>query len=102
MKKYWVAAVVLVIVLTLAPLAVGRMVESRIDRGLDQVVLEAPFVRIAERKYHGGWFTSQMDVTFELFSGVGGESLAPRFTVHNDILHGPILGAGIGMARIRT
>ena len=102
MKKYLVAAIVLLIVLALAPLAVGKMVEARIDRGLNQVVLQAPFLRIAERKYHSGWFTSRMDVTFELFSGVGGESLAPRFTVHGDILHGPILGAGIGMARVRT
>lgn len=101
MKKVLVGVIVLGLLLAVAPFAIGKLAEKRIERGLDQLVLEAPFLRIAERKYRVGWFSSELDVTFELFSGVG---LGPASSIrlHHDISHGPVLGSGIGLARIKT
>src|SRR5262245_60138539 len=104
MKKYIIAAAVLVVALAIAPVAIGKLAQQRIDANLDKLLLEAPFLSISRREYHGGWFNSEMDVTFELFSGLlpGRGSGVPHFTVHSDIRHGPILGSGIGMARVKS
>ena len=104
MKKSLIALVIVVVVLALSPLVIGKMAERRIDAGLDKLLVEAPFITISERKYHSGWFSSELDVTFELFSAMAparGEP-APKFTLHSDIRHGPIIGSSIGMARTKT
>lgn len=104
MKKYIIAAAVLVIALAIAPFAIGKIAERRIDANLDKLLVDAPFLSISKRDYHSGWFNSELDVTFELFSGLlpGRTGGVPNFTVHNDIRHGPILGSGIGLARIKS
>jgi uncharacterized protein YdgA (DUF945 family) len=66
MKKLIVVVVVLVAVLLLAPYGVGKVAESRMNRGLDKLVEQAPYLVIAERKWSGGWFKSRQEVTFEL------------------------------------
>ena len=103
MKKYLIAAAVLVIALAIAPLAIGKLAERRMNAGLDLMVKEVPYLSIVERNYHTGWFASEMDVTLAFFSGLGApDNLAPRIVMHNTILHGPILGSGIGLARVST
>ena len=66
MKKIVVAGVVLLLVLVVAPWGVGRVAEKRVNDGLDQLVKEAPYLSIAERKWTRGWFRSEQEVTFEV------------------------------------
>lgn len=102
MRKTVIAALVLAAILLLAPNALGRFAESRSDAMLDQMVSHLPYLSIVERDWERGWFTSRQRVTFESRLPVGGES-RPRFTVHNRVLHGPLLGlSGIGAARVKT
>src|SRR5690349_22196314 len=66
MKKFVVAVVVLLLVLLVGPWAVGRVVEKRVNDGLDQLVKQAPYLTIVDRKWTGGWFRSEQEVTFEV------------------------------------
>jgi len=158
MKKLVIVVVVLAALLLVAPFGVGKLAEKRLDRGLDKLVEEAPYLTIVERKYTGGWFKSEQVVTFEVFSAwmkalepkameeamegeagsdgdaddaqgdavepaapaadaAEGDAAAPaepavpeaepklnemmRFTVRNEVLHGPVLGlSGFGVARV--
>jgi uncharacterized protein YdgA (DUF945 family) len=169
MKKIVTLVVVLVLVLVAAPWGIGRLAEDRVNSGLDQLVQEAPYLSIVERKWTSGWFRSEQEVTFEVFenlldfnnsaeappvaAGEMGESAeageaaallvaaetpvteapdevsegadatageapaeeappadeadAPktplRFTVRNEILHGPVLWpASVGIARVNS
>lgn len=67
MKKIVVSAIVLVVVLVVAPWGIGRLAEQRVNSGLDQLVETAPYLSIVERKFTRGWFTSEQEVTFEVF-----------------------------------
>jgi uncharacterized protein YdgA (DUF945 family) len=105
MKKFGIIGAVLVLALLITPWGIGQLAANRIERGLDDWAVRAPFLEITERSYRSGWFNSDLKVTFELFPGLGrvaGDTESRRFTVHNDIRHGPILGSGIGLARIKS
>jgi uncharacterized protein YdgA (DUF945 family) len=158
MKKLVSLVVLLALVLLVAPYGIGVMAEKRINHGLDELVEQAPYLTIAEKKYSRGWFHSEQDVSIDLFGSwaramgktptasvnrassdgfihtaaevetaaeaepapeAGGEAATPtpaeqqakiaealkglRVTVHNDILHGPLLGlSGFGIARVNT
>ncbi|HEU4590234.1 MAG TPA: DUF945 family protein [Steroidobacteraceae bacterium] len=165
MKKIVTTAVVLIAVLVLAPWGIGKLAESRVNRGLDKLGETAPYLTIVDRRLTRGWFRSEQVVTFEVFgawaramnpaavyedirkaeekrlghAGAGGdspaddgaqptdasapdaastpgaapaaaESTAPaapakplRFTVRNEILHGPVLWPfSLGLARVNT
>ena len=67
MKKIVSVVVVLVLLLVVAPWGIGRVAEKRINAGLDQVVAQAPYLKVVERKWTGGWFRSEQEVTFEVF-----------------------------------
>ncbi|HUF82463.1 MAG TPA: DUF945 family protein, partial [Burkholderiales bacterium] len=67
MKKLIVVVVVLVLALAVAPWGVGRLAEKRLDHGLEQLVEAAPYLKVVERKWTGGWFKSEQVVTFEAF-----------------------------------
>jgi uncharacterized protein YdgA (DUF945 family) len=105
MKKIVTGLVIVAVILLAAPWGIGRIAEARVDQQIDQFVEQVPFLGVVERKYARGWFRSTSEVTFEVlgpWARVAGDGTnSPRFTVHNDILHGPILGlAGIGIARV--
>jgi uncharacterized protein YdgA (DUF945 family) len=160
MKKIVIVAVVLVLVLVAGPWAIGRLAEKRVNEGLDKMLQQAPYLTIVERKWTGGWFRSEQEVTFEIFAGwldalsrkpavetdnaavesgetpeeelarrqqsavpgteaavedpapeevpaaaqAGPEAVKPiRFTVRNEILHGPVLWpASLGLARVNS
>jgi uncharacterized protein YdgA (DUF945 family) len=165
MKKIVIVVVVLVLALVVAPWGVGRVAESRLNHGLDKLVEAAPYLKVTERKWTGGWFKSEQLVTFEI-SGPWAGMMSPkafekamkdaaeasaegedgqaaesaempvesdgeaapaasaegtppadtpaeeapavvtpeepvRFTVRNEVLHGPVLGlSGLGIARV--
>jgi uncharacterized protein YdgA (DUF945 family) len=65
MKKGIAAVVVLALLFVCAPWGMGRIAESRLNKALDKAVKEAPYIRIAERKWTHGWFRSEQTVTFE-------------------------------------
>lgn len=67
MKKIVTLAVVLGLLLVVAPWGIGRLAEQRVNAGLDQLVQEAPYLKIVERKWTPGWFRSEQQVTFEAF-----------------------------------
>ena len=159
MKKIIAVVVVLALLLGVAPWGIGQLAEKRVNAGLDQLVQQAPYLSIVERKWTRGWFRSEQEVTFELFgpmlkavqaaiaaeklktseqsaeaaqpesdappdpaaklpaapaASAGSDSPAPpagqanfpislRFTVRNEVLHGPVLWpASLGVARINT
>jgi uncharacterized protein YdgA (DUF945 family) len=150
MKKIVVVVVVLAAILLVAPFGIGKIAESKVDKGLDKLMQEAPYFTIVSRKWTGGWFKSHQELVLELspvfskdmdtkalqkafmdesaeaeaaMSAEGTEADAPvaeegaetpppdmpsadepiRFTVHNEVLHGPVLGlSGLGLARVDT
>jgi uncharacterized protein YdgA (DUF945 family) len=67
MKKVLTAAVVLVLLLVAAPWGIGMLAERRVNSGLEQVVETAPYLTIVEQKFDRGWFSSEQEVTFEVF-----------------------------------
>ena len=105
MKKGITIVVVMTLLLVGLPWVIGNIVEDRVDRGLDKVLAEAPYLGIVERHYTKGWFRSEQEVTFEVIGPLT-PALRPaaaprRFTLRNEILHGPVLGlSGLGLARI--
>jgi uncharacterized protein YdgA (DUF945 family) len=118
MKKSIIAAVILVACLLLAPFGFGRLAEKRVNSVLDAVVEQVPYLVIAERTWEAGWFRSRQTVKLELVpalrtmmgqaaaQAVPGQSmpaLPTGFAVHNEVVHGPVLGkAGFGLARVDT
>jgi uncharacterized protein YdgA (DUF945 family) len=104
MKRAIVVVLVMAVLLIGAPWVIGNIAEDRVNRGLDALVQAAPYLGIVERRYAHGWFRSEQDVTFELLGGVTRPFGAPqRFTVRNEILHGPVLGlSGLGLARVNS
>ena len=71
MKKIVVVVVVLVLALLLvAPWGVGKVAEKRLNAGLDKLVEQAPYLKVVERKWTGGWFKSEQVVTFEVIQPV--------------------------------
>jgi uncharacterized protein YdgA (DUF945 family) len=104
MKRIVTVIGVMAVLLVGAPWVIGNVAEDRVDRGLEGVVRAAPYLGIVDRKYTRGWFRSEQEVTFELLGGAlrpfGARS---RFTVRNEILHGPVLGlSGLGLARVNS
>ena len=77
MKKIVIVVVVLVALLVVAPWGVGRLAEKRLDHGLDKLVEAAPYLKVVERKWTGGWFKSEQVVTFEV-SGAWVEGAEPE------------------------
>ncbi len=102
MKKTLIAAAVLVAaLLLLGPYALGRFAEQRSDAVTEVLVEQMPYLSVVERSWERGWFTSRQRLVFEVREAGGGER--ERYTVHNDVLHGPVLGlSGIGAARVKT
>jgi len=104
MKRLLAVALVMAVLLVGAPWVIGNVAEERVNRSLDALVEAAPYLGIVERKYTQGWFRSEQEVTFEVLGGVTRAfGASSRFTVRNEILHGPVLGfSGLGIARVNT
>lgn len=134
MKRLLTAFAVLVALLVVAPWGIGKLAERHVNRSLERLVDEAPYLSIVDRRYRSGWFRSEQEVTFELLGDwapaintaleaadkgaasapveqavAADEAQAipkfkpPRFTVRNEILHGPVLWPfGLGAARVNT
>lgn len=101
MKKGIAIVVVMILLLVGLPWVIGNVVEDRVDRGLDKVLAEAPYLGVVERHYRKGWFRSEQEVTFEVIGPLTPAASPQRFTLRNEILHGPVLGlSGLGLARI--
>jgi uncharacterized protein YdgA (DUF945 family) len=104
MKRIIAAVLVLAVLLLAAPWVIGNVAEDRVGRGLEALVKAAPTLGIVEQKYRRGWFRSEQEVTFEVLGGAMRPLGTPtRFTVRNEILHGPVLGlSGLGIARVNS
>jgi len=72
MKKLVIVAVVLAVVLLVTPFGIGKVAEKRLNAGLDKLIEQAPYLKITERTWSGGWFTSKQTVTFELADNFAG------------------------------
>jgi uncharacterized protein YdgA (DUF945 family) len=66
MKKLVIALVVLVAICLIAPYGIGRVAEQRVNAGLDKLVEQAPYFKIAKREWTGGWFRSEQVLTLEI------------------------------------
>lgn len=69
MKKIVVVVVLLVLILGVAPWGIGKIAQGRVNKGLDKLVAEAPYLSIKKNEWTGGWFRSEQTVTFELLAG---------------------------------
>jgi uncharacterized protein YdgA (DUF945 family) len=67
MKSYLTAAGVLLLLLVAAPWGVGKLAEKRVNSALDELVKAAPYLGIVEQNWERGWFTSEQEVTVEVF-----------------------------------
>lgn len=73
MKKLVVGLAAAAVVLACAPWGMGQVARGRIDRGIDKLITQAPYLRITERKWTAGWFRSEQQLTFEVvLPGLGG------------------------------
>ena len=76
-KVVAIVVVALLVVVGAGPWFMGRVAHSRVDKGLDKLVEQVPYFRIAERKWNAGWFRSDSTVTFEfVLPGVGNKPVA--------------------------
>ena len=79
MKKLVIVVVVLAVILLVAPYGIGRMAESRVNKGLDKLLEQAPYLKISERRWTTGWFKSEQVLTIELsdsFADAFGKKMA--------------------------
>jgi uncharacterized protein YdgA (DUF945 family) len=69
MKRIVIVVLVMFLLLIAAPWGIGQLAEKRLNDGLDKLVQQTPYLTIVERKWTGGWFRSEQQVTFEVFGG---------------------------------
>ena len=67
MKRIVIVVLVMFLLLVAAPWGIGQLAEKRVNAGLDKLAEQAPYLTIVERKWTGGWFRSEQEVTFEVF-----------------------------------
>lgn len=103
MKKIIAAALVVALLLA-APWWMGGVAQKRIDKAFGELPRDAPYLKVVESKWTRGWLHSEHQTTFELVVPPQFAWSMPgpvRFSMHDDVLHGPILGsAGFGLARL--
>ena len=66
MKKIVIVVVVLAAILLITPFGIGKVAEKRINASIDKLLVHAPYLKISERKWSGGWFKSEQILTVEL------------------------------------
>lgn len=102
MKKAIIAAVLAIIVLCIAPGALGYLAESRSKGWIERLQARVPQMRVIEHEWQRGWFTSRQRLVLEYPLPFAGAGLS-RFTVHNHVRHGPVPGlAWPGVARVKS
>ena len=97
MKKAAVLGVAVVVVLVGAsPALTGSMVRKQYDAQLDKVAAALPALKVVERKYEQGLFSSTATTTLQI-------GCVPAITIRDHIAHGPFPGfSGFGLARSDT
>src|SRR5262245_40272789 len=105
MKKIFAATIVVALLLA-APWWMGGVARARIDKAFEALPKDAPYLKVVESKWTRGWLHSEHQTTLELvlppqLGGVVPASTPVRFSMRDDVLHGPILGSsGFGLARL--
>jgi uncharacterized protein YdgA (DUF945 family) len=90
----------------------GFAVEKRINEPLEQIRNTTPYLKLADSTFRRGWFTSEQDLTIEMFPNLPAAApgaappvlLAPfQLKLHTVIRHGPVCGwACVGIAHTET
>jgi uncharacterized protein YdgA (DUF945 family) len=91
----------------------GFAVERRVNEPLEQMRITMPYVRVVQNTFRRGWFSSEQDLTLEMFGELSGAPGAPpsvtpklfpvQLTLHSVIRHGPVCGwACVGVAHTET
>jgi uncharacterized protein YdgA (DUF945 family) len=98
MKKAAVIGVAVVVVLVGgSPALTGGMARKQYEAQIDKIAAALPAIKVVERKYEQGLFSSTATTTFQ----VGCDAAA--ITVRDRIAHGPFPDfSGFGLARIDT
>lgn len=96
----------LVIAYPSAAWVLGRQIEAAADELHAQFEM-GPLVKVAERRYQRGIFSSSETVTLEVFGGMareaGGDARSFKVTFHTDFRHGPLVdGMSLGAATSDT
>jgi uncharacterized protein YdgA (DUF945 family) len=88
----------------------GFAVERRVNEPLEQMRATTPYVQVVRNTFRRGWFSSEQDVTLEMFGNLPAASAAVspklfpfQLTLHSVIRHGPVCGwACVGVAHTDT
>jgi uncharacterized protein YdgA (DUF945 family) len=105
MKKIIAAAIVVALLLA-APWWMGGVAQKRVDKAFAELPKDAPYLKVVENKWTRGWLHSEHQTTLELvlppqFGVVVPASKPVRFSMRDEVLHGPVLGSsGLGLARL--
>jgi uncharacterized protein YdgA (DUF945 family) len=110
-KKIVLGAIaVLVLAYPLLSWLMGFAVERRVNEPLEQMRTTMPYVRVVQKTFRRGWFSSEQDLTLEMFGNLpAAPAAAPpklfpfQLTLHSVIRHGPVCGwACVGVAHTET
>jgi uncharacterized protein YdgA (DUF945 family) len=112
-KKIVIGAIAaLVLAYPLLSWLMGFVVERRINEPLEQIRTTTPYVQIVQSTFRRGWFSSEQDLTLEMFRNLPGSApgtampavLAPfQLTLRSVIRHGPLCGLTcVGVAHTET
>ena len=81
------------------PWAIGRGLESRLQEYREPFMSTVPWLHISSRRYEQGVFSSREELDIEIAVGADPQ----RFTIINEVQHGPIAGFGLPvLARVRS
>lgn len=107
MRKLLVLVVVLVAFVLVLPFSMGMLAKTRLTKMVNHINEQSPNVQVSIEKYDRGWLSSQADFKFTV-SVAGKPALQAKlrqdevkFTVREDIKHGPIIfsnGLQVGQA----
>ena len=131
MKKTWIAVVVALLALAYPASAwlIGKNVQSAMKINAERALESAPYLKVVNRKYQGGVFSSTeestIEVAGELFRSIEAMQTAPTensgdpseeqeaaapavpmkpilITIRNHIKHGPVAGGSLALAKVDT
>ncbi len=101
MKKLAILFSILVLALFIAPGLIGFKAQSRYQEIISSI--QQSGLEVTSSKYQRGWFGSQADTEFTLSLPLDVEAAELKFSMHSDIVHGPLSPeGGVALASVGT
>ncbi len=98
-RGWWVIPLILLLALPGASWAIGRSLQAKLQAYREPLMRGTPWMKVAQRRYSQGVFSSREELDFDF--GIGSER--QRFTIINELKHGPFAGSLVpSLGRIET